>query len=725
MILLRKLVIITSIESSHWQIDGLWEMMEFLFDELHVLPWWCEEENLIRELEPPAAENSLILCDVDTAERSQVERVLRYLKDLRQEFLSPHPILLTSGTNIDLRSADWISFSSLGAVYSCQLPNVDSYQYLEPQNVSIIQHLKNECALLSNSRMQGYAAAALYRLESMLLDLSKPSDQVYTQRCCELSDWIEELINSATDIPMYGEIKQYVHRLRSASIPQLSEFEEICGLLNELPRMCPTLDKNLLHKAKGRAENLRHRHPDALQPRAQYLIKHLELILSGKMDILGDAVNILKPSAYRLHQVLAKMQSSSGISSTLAVHVDDVRIIIEGSHRIRQRYHTTELTSSTGLTEVFIVESDDAFRESVITVLKQRFSELTICNFDNLMDAAQHLENLEMEASTTGQDISILVIMGLHLPREKTSRGPEVAELEYGEALLARLHDSSLHAQVTILSAEANYSTGMEIVLRSGVKMLDYIFKSNPEWENQLVEKVQEALPRMPHNFVPVGVDAIRRIGSIGGARLELTEKEALLFDILLYDYEPLTAQEIEERSSSAISKRWDDTLLCAKEVPSVIYGLKSKIADVCRRHRLDIDTDQILVIDSSHNTIKYNIRGWRPIDRPSEEAIFLVEDDAMLRSDIRHRLEMQKFKVIEASSYEEALRALTSPEERSFPVAILDLGIPAIEDGISVLKQLIRRSPDTEVIVLTRYGHDEVKGLAIRSGLSPNRYIR
>lgn len=68
---------------------------------------------------------------------------------------------------------------------------------------------------------------------------------------------------------------------------------------------------------------------------------------------------------------------------------------------------------------------------------------------------------------------------------------------------------------------------------------------------------------------------------------------------------------------------------------------------------------------------------------------------------------------VVTASNGSEALNKIT---EKNFDVVITDISMPEIS-GLELLSLIKDKSPVTKVIVITAYGSDEKKDLAIRKG--------
>lgn len=83
---------------------------------------------------------------------------------------------------------------------------------------------------------------------------------------------------------------------------------------------------------------------------------------------------------------------------------------------------------------------------------------------------------------------------------------------------------------------------------------------------------------------------------------------------------------------------------------------------------------------------------------------ILIIDDEADFLETIVKRLKKRKLNAVGVGSGEEGLKMI---EDRSFDVIILDVRMPGM-DGIETLKEIKRKSPLTEVIMLT--GHASVE---------------
>ena len=95
---------------------------------------------------------------------------------------------------------------------------------------------------------------------------------------------------------------------------------------------------------------------------------------------------------------------------------------------------------------------------------------------------------------------------------------------------------------------------------------------------------------------------------------------------------------------------------------------------------------------------------------------ILLVDDHQVVRQGVRAFLDTQAdFSVIaEAESGDEALRLA---DQHVPDVILMDLVLPGDVDGVEATRQVKRRSPRTQVVVLTSYHEDEYIFPAIRAG--------
>jgi NarL family two-component system response regulator LiaR len=95
---------------------------------------------------------------------------------------------------------------------------------------------------------------------------------------------------------------------------------------------------------------------------------------------------------------------------------------------------------------------------------------------------------------------------------------------------------------------------------------------------------------------------------------------------------------------------------------------------------------------------------------------VLLVDDHQVVRQGVRAFLDTQSdFSVVgEAETGEQALELA---DEHVPDVILMDLVLPGEIDGVEATRQVKRRSPRTQVVVLTSYHEDEYIFPAIRAG--------
>jgi signal transduction histidine kinase/FixJ family two-component response regulator len=96
-----------------------------------------------------------------------------------------------------------------------------------------------------------------------------------------------------------------------------------------------------------------------------------------------------------------------------------------------------------------------------------------------------------------------------------------------------------------------------------------------------------------------------------------------------------------------------------------------------------------------------------------NDEVIVVVDDDQMIRNPLRMFLEKQGLAVIEASSAAEFMRLL---ESHNIALVLLDIGLPD-RDGVSLLPEIISKSPDLGVVMLTGVDDLQVALECMRKG--------
>lgn len=100
-------------------------------------------------------------------------------------------------------------------------------------------------------------------------------------------------------------------------------------------------------------------------------------------------------------------------------------------------------------------------------------------------------------------------------------------------------------------------------------------------------------------------------------------------------------------------------------------------------------------------------------MDTPTN--ILVVDDEEIVRRAHTRTLAGSRCSVQEAPNGPAALSAM---EEQAFDVVLLDLRMPGM-DGMTVLKNIKQRWPESEVIIITGYPSVETAKEAIRLGAS------
>ena len=96
-------------------------------------------------------------------------------------------------------------------------------------------------------------------------------------------------------------------------------------------------------------------------------------------------------------------------------------------------------------------------------------------------------------------------------------------------------------------------------------------------------------------------------------------------------------------------------------------------------------------------------------------ERLLLADDHPMFRQGLRALLEREGYEVVaEAANGHEALRLA---RELNPDVAVLDLGMPLM-NGIDAAREIQKRSPHTQVVLLTMYEEDAYVLDALRAGI-------
>ena len=86
--------------------------------------------------------------------------------------------------------------------------------------------------------------------------------------------------------------------------------------------------------------------------------------------------------------------------------------------------------------------------------------------------------------------------------------------------------------------------------------------------------------------------------------------------------------------------------------------------------------------------------------DSPVRQSVLVVDDEENFLTLLHWFLTQRGYHVVTAASAEEALALLA---DEAFDVALLDIKLGSV-DGICLLEQLVQRSPNLKVIMMTAY---------------------
>jgi len=92
---------------------------------------------------------------------------------------------------------------------------------------------------------------------------------------------------------------------------------------------------------------------------------------------------------------------------------------------------------------------------------------------------------------------------------------------------------------------------------------------------------------------------------------------------------------------------------------------------------------------------------------------ILVVDDDETVRRSYLRSLEGMSCQVVAASDGEEALQSM---EQKPFDVVLLDMRMPG-QDGLSVLRTIKQKWPESEVVIITGYPTVDSAKEAVRLG--------
>jgi DNA-binding NtrC family response regulator len=92
---------------------------------------------------------------------------------------------------------------------------------------------------------------------------------------------------------------------------------------------------------------------------------------------------------------------------------------------------------------------------------------------------------------------------------------------------------------------------------------------------------------------------------------------------------------------------------------------------------------------------------------------VLLVDDEEQFLKVVSQRLGMRGLKVDSATTGDEAIKKV---EQKEFDAIVLDLVMPG-KSGIEVLKEIKKKNPDLQIIILTGHGTVEAGVEAIKEG--------
>ncbi len=93
---------------------------------------------------------------------------------------------------------------------------------------------------------------------------------------------------------------------------------------------------------------------------------------------------------------------------------------------------------------------------------------------------------------------------------------------------------------------------------------------------------------------------------------------------------------------------------------------------------------------------------------------VLFLDDEQNFLNSILKRMKKQKIDAMGATSSDQAIEMI---EKNDFDVAVVDVKLPAREDGIRILKEIKARRPETEVILLTGHAVMDVANEGMENG--------
>jgi|SRR5215469_1035205 len=96
-------------------------------------------------------------------------------------------------------------------------------------------------------------------------------------------------------------------------------------------------------------------------------------------------------------------------------------------------------------------------------------------------------------------------------------------------------------------------------------------------------------------------------------------------------------------------------------------------------------------------------------------ETVLLADDHPMFRQGLKALLEREQFRVVAEAA--NGLEAVSLASELNAQVAVLDIGMPLL-NGIDAARQILKRAPNTQVVLLTMYEEEAYVLEALRAGI-------
>lgn len=100
---------------------------------------------------------------------------------------------------------------------------------------------------------------------------------------------------------------------------------------------------------------------------------------------------------------------------------------------------------------------------------------------------------------------------------------------------------------------------------------------------------------------------------------------------------------------------------------------------------------------------------------------VLVIDDDALIRMDVTHMLEMDGFVVVEAADADEAVRTLE--ERRDIWAILTDVDMPGSMDGIKLAHAVRDRWPPVHIFVMSGHRAVELGQLPERSSFFPKPF--